>query len=318
MDLQGQNYYSTEDSEHTKLIERKTKMKTRKIIVTLLAILLVIAFSGNALASNEVYNAKETQVSELRIVSKSEYDKLDEKQKDEYLTKYCAVIEDSINTQMKDVYKTFIDELTNQKEFTEVAELNAYVSGHKFTLNIKDVKVRSKLEQSLQEPVVFKDPNPFTSSTRGQYLEKTDPGYFAYAGRTISHSVYSKVYTTTGTWDGHPYKTYDISKYIYSWSGNSSYQDRIDYAWSGVVQYDARTSKSGTHTYNTGWPDHYYSASFSQYASGINLNAGCHLTDTQMGGASSGVHAKAVFSNGSVTHYDDVKTNWGAIVWYYN
>lgn len=291
-------------------------------MVTILALLLVIAFSGSALASEPITNIEEAKVEEtqnldLTIVSKTEYDKMNEKQKDEYLTKYCAVLEESINIQMKEVYKSFFDELTNQKKTEEAAELNAYASSHKFSLNIKDVKVRSKLEQSLQEPVVFRDPNPFTSSSKGIYLSKNDSGYFAYAGRTITHSLYSEVYSTTGTDDDEDtYKSYDVSNYYYSWSGSSSNQDRVDSVESGVVQSDPKQWANGQYDYDTGWPEHYYTGSFRKYASTINLTAGRQYNGTGVGGASAGVYAKAIFSNGDATVYDTLKTNWGGTVWY--
>lgn len=294
---------------------------TKKLLVTILALLLVIAFSGSAFASAPIANIEEAKVEEtqnldLKIVSITDYDKMDEKQKDEYIAKYCAVIEESINSQMKNVYKTFINELTDQREFTEAAELTSYVSSHRFSLNIDDANVRSKLELSLEEPVVFKDPNPFISTSRGVYMSKTDPGYFAYAGRTISHSVYSKVYSTTGTYKGSPYKSYDVAKYYYTWEGNYSHKDRVDYVESGVRQSDPKKYGGGKYVFNTGWPEHHSSGSFVKYASTINLPAGRYYTDTYVGGAAAGGRATATFSNGAVSKVDSVKTNWGGIVWY--
>ncbi len=298
----------------------------RKIVLFVLVMVIMSSYcavglaadkvEGNDIASDiEEAKAEEIQDIDLNIITKSEYDKMDEKQKDAYLTRYCAAIEDSINNQLKEIHESFINKLNNQKEFEEAAELADFSKDYKVILDLNDKKIRSKLEQSLAEPVVFKNITPIAYSSKGIYLEETSEGYFAYMGRTVTHSLYSKVYSTSGTYNGEDIKTYDVSQYIYSWSGNSTYQDRVDYAWSGVVQYDARTFYIGNYTYDTGWPEHYYSGSFEKNESTINLSPGCEYSN--MGGASAGVHAKAVFSNGSAVRYDDLDISWGKVVWIY-
>ncbi|MDW7669538.1 MAG: hypothetical protein SCJ93_11995 [Bacillota bacterium] len=147
----------------------------------------------------------------------------------------------------------------------------------------------------------------------GGYVTKTQNKFIWYSGRTISNSVYLEAWTTPIVFDGSNGDTYDISELIYSWVGSSTNKDRVSSITCNVLQYDPRINNSEGRTYNTGWPEHYYSGSFSKTSSTLDLKAGCVIES--MGCTSTGIEINATFDDGNETRSAILSEGWGTIQW---
>lgn len=292
-------------------------MKKINILMCLFIIMLSCTITINA--KSEYTNKKEDQ---LEIITKETYDSLSETGKKDYLTKYSLVLEKEINRQIKQNQKNIIAEIKKKGESEKVDRLQEMFKDYQVVIDINDKNIKDKVEKSLAEPVTLSIGEginnltnilgtEITTKSSGRFLDDYKNEVIWYAGRTISVSLYQETWTTQAYFKGDYYPTYDINEFIYSWTGSSSYNDRIDSIECTVTQSDGRTNTTKSKYYDTGWADHYYSGSFSKTGSTLNLPAGCIVGSS--GNCGVGIESKASFSNGQYITYDIISTGYGSL-----
>jgi len=304
--------------------------KLKKIIALVLIGTLVL--STSLYASSDKKGVEKSQG--LKVISIERYNEMNASEKEVYIKKYAKTLEKEMNRQFQENKKSIIDELRMQKGTeSSIIKLEKSLMDYQVNLDLTDDEVIEKLIESFEQPVNFSehininsnitdanslmkvDDTVIQSSTlkSGEYLEQYKNDYVWYSGRSVSLSLYQKTWTSQVYFKGSYYSTYDIENFIFSWSGNSSYKDRVQSIVCDVSQADGRTGEVDMVEYNTGWPEHYYTGSFSKTGTALNLSVSPACIVQTSGRCTVGNEATVSFGDGSYTTNRIINSGYGGV-----